>query len=242
MESLKMGQSKNSMVTPWTGVQAYALATICLIVGLVIGYLFRGSETGSSDNAATRQAQAAGVPASGPGATPPTGSMQPTPEQMKQMADTQAAPLVARLLESEPNNADLLYKIGNIYYDAQQFPEAVTYYEKALKINPRQTDLRTDMGTAYYYMGQPDRALQEFDEVLKIDDKHANALFNQGMVRWQAKMDTRGAIASWQRLLETNPDYPKEKRDQVQELIVKAQEHLTMKPGTKTDKPAEIAR
>jgi cytochrome c-type biogenesis protein CcmH/NrfG len=223
-------------------MQAYVLATICLIVGLLIGYLFRGSGMGPSDTAAMRQTPAAGVPPSVPGATPPTGAMQPTPEQMKQMADTQAAPLVARLLESEPNNADLLYKIGNIYYDAQQFPEAVTYYEKALKINPRQTDVRTDMGTAYYYMGQSDRALKEYDEVLKIDDKHANALFNQGMVRWQGKMDMEGAIASWERLLETNPNYPKEKRDRVQELIVKAQEHLTMKPGTKTDKPAEIAK
>ena len=236
-----MTQGKSAATATWTSVQAYVLATVCLVVGLVIGYLFRGSVASSSEGAAVGQTQAAGVPAGVPGATPPTAMQQPTPEQMKQMADTQAAPLVERL-KNEPNNADLLYKIGNLYYDAQQFPEAVTYYEKSLKINPKQTDVRTDMGTAYYYMGQPDRALQEYDEVLKIDDKHANALFNQGMVRWQAKMDTRGAIASWQRLLATNPDYPKEKRDQIQELITKAQEHLTMKPGTKTDKPPVIAK
>jgi len=236
-----MAQNKSTPVATWTGMQAYVLATICLVVGLVIGYLFRGSGTLSSDSTATRQTQAAGVPANAPGATPPMGMTQPTPEQMRQMADAQAAPLLAQL-QNEPNNADLLYKIGNVYYDAQQFPESVTYYEKALKINPKQTDVRTDMGTAYYYMGQPDQALKEYDEVLKINDKHANALFNQGMVRWQAKMDTQGAIASWQRLLETNPDYPKDKRDRIQELIVKAQEHLTMKPGTKTDKPAEVAR
>ncbi len=122
-------------------------------------------------------------------------------------------PLLAQL-KSEPNNAELLYKIGNLYYDAQQYPDAVAYYERSLKINPNATDVRTDLGTAYHLIGQPDRAISEYDEVLKVDSKHANALFNEGMVKWQDKMDMKGAIAAWQHLLDTNPDYPQ--RDRVQ--------------------------
>ena len=37
------------------------------------------------------------------------------------MADAQAEPLLAQL-KATPNDADLLYKIGNLYYDAQQYP------------------------------------------------------------------------------------------------------------------------
>jgi tetratricopeptide (TPR) repeat protein len=155
------------------------------------------------------------------------------------MADTQAAPLIAQI-KDHPNDWDLYYKIGNMYYDAQVYPEAVKYYEESLKINPKETDVRTDMATAYHFMGDSDRAITEYDQVLKIDGKHANALFNEGMVKWQDKGDMSGAIAAWKRLLETNPDYPK--KDQVENLIAKAEEHLTMKPGTKTNKPPVIAK
>lgn len=233
-----MADNKNS-TSNWTGTQAYVLAVICLLAGVAIGYLVRGSA--SADVAAAAPAQPTAAPAGMSGMPPGMGGMQqqPTPEQMKQMADTQAAPLIAQLKDN-PNDWQAYYKIGNMYYDAQVYPEAVKYYEQSLKINPKATDVRTDMATAYHFMGDSDRAIREYDEVLKVDGKHANALFNEGMVKWQDKMDMKGAIASWKRLLETNPEYPK--KAEVQNLISKAEEHLTMKPGTKTDKAPNIAR
>ena len=108
------------------------------------------------------------------------------------------------------------------------------YYENSLKIDPKATDVRTDMATAYHLMGQPDRAIQEYDAVLKIDGKHANALFNEGMVKWQDKMDLNGAIALWKRLLQVHPDYAQ--RDRVEKLIAQAEQHLTIKPGSEAAK------
>jgi cytochrome c-type biogenesis protein CcmH/NrfG len=207
----------------WTSTQAYVLSVICLLLGVAVGYLVRGSAP--SNNTAT-QVRAAGteqLPA-------PVGSApQPTPEQLRQMADTQAQPLLKQL-ESDPKNSALLDQIGNLYYDAQLYPEAVKYYENSLKIDPKATDVRTDMATAYHLMGQPDRAIQEYDAVLKIDGKHANALFNEGMVKSQDKTDWNGAIALWKRLLEVHPDYPQ--RDRVEKLIAQAKQHLTIKPGS----------
>lgn len=231
-----MADTKNSTSGEWTSTQAYVLSVICLLVGVAVGYLVRGSapvRPEATANAAQPQSGMADAASQQP--VPE----QPTPEQLRHMADTQAAPLVAEL-DREPNNADLLYKVGNLYYDAQQYPDAVTYYERALKVNPAATDVRTDLGTAYHLMGQPDRAIEEYDAVLKIDHKHANALFNEGMVKWQDKMDMQGAIAAWKRLLDTNPQYPQ--RDRVEQLIAQAERHLNMKPGMKTDKSADIAR
>ena len=234
MERQNMAKTSTSNTSSWTGTQAYVLAIICLVIGVAIGYLVRGSATTSGTST---EAVAATVPAGMGGPVPNMGGAPPTPEQMKHMAEKQAEPLLAQL-KSEPENADLLYKIGNVYYDAQQYPEAVKYYEDSLKVNPKAVDVRTDMATAYHYMGQTDRALEEFGMVLKTDSKHANALFNQGMVLWQDKMDLKGAIASWKQLLATNPDYAK--KDQVQDLIAKAEKHMAMKPGTTTDKPAVL--
>lgn len=214
-----MAQTEGPSTGKWTSTQAYVLSVICLLVGVAVGYLARGS--------ASPQASAVAAPA---GTAPVTAASQtPTPEQMRQMAEAEAAPLLAQL-KTDPNNADVLYKVGNVYYDAQQFPEAVKYYERCLKINPKETDVRTDMATAYHFMGEADRALQEYEQVLKIDGKHANALFNTGMVKWQDKQDMNGAIVAWKKLLETNPQYPQ--RERVQQLIAQAEQHLGMQsPG-----------
>lgn len=216
----------------WTGTQAYVLAVICLVVGVAIGYLVRGSASPTAHPAVSATATEAG------GGTPGgMGGQQPTPDQLRHMAEVQAKPLLDQL-KSSPNDAELLYKTGNVYYDAQLFPEAVKYYQQSAQINPSALNVRTDLATAYYYAGESDRSLAEFDSILKVNPKFANALFNQGMIRWQAKMDIKGAVESWKKLLATNPDY--ENREQVQNMIAKAEQHAGIKPGTKTNKPAQM--
>ena len=231
-----MANTQNSS-PQWTGTQAYLLAIICLVAGVAIGYLVRGSASPETPAPQTLQAEA--PPAdTGAVAQPGMGGMQqPSPEQMKHMADAQAKPLLDQL-QSNPKDGQLLYKIGNVYYDTQQYPDAVKYYEQAAQLNPKALDVRTDLATAYFYAGDADKSLAEFNQVLKIDPNFSNALFNQGMILWQAKNDMNGAVASWKKLLQTNPNY--QNKDQVQQLIAKAEEHMNMKPGMKTDKPAVI--
>jgi tetratricopeptide (TPR) repeat protein len=110
-----------------------------------------------------------------------------------------------------------------VYYDAQQFPVAIDYYQRALKAKPADASIRTDMATAYWYLRDVDRALAEFDKALHYNPSHPGTLLNRGVVLWQGKNDTAGAVASWQKLLETNPGYPDKQR--IQELIARAKEH-----------------
>jgi len=49
-------------------------------------------------------------------------------------------------------------------------------------------------------------------------------------------MDISKAVATWQKLLDTNPNY--EGKDQVEDLIAQAQKHSGVKPGT-TAKPLQ---
>lgn len=212
-------EAKQAGAGQWTSTQAYVLSVICLVIGVAVGYLVRGS---APSETATVQARTdtAQSPAGG---FSPGNVTQPTVADLRHMADTQAQPLLQQL-KSDAKNPTLLYQIGNLYYDAQQYPESVKYYEQSLKIDPNATDVRTDMATAYHLMGQSDRAIEEYESVLKIDGKHANALFNEGMVKWQDKKDLNGAISSWKRLLEAHPDYAQ--RDKVEQLIAQAQQHL----------------
>ncbi len=214
----------NTSAGTWTSGQAYALALVCLAVGLVIGYLFHGSESPApvaATDTGAQQATPPGMP--GPAAIPgsiPAGQPQLTPE----MLQAKAQPLLDRVKQN-PNDSAALVDLGNLYYDAQQFPQAVQYYGKALEKEPTDVNVRTDMGTAYWYMGDADRALSEFTRSLSYSPNHPQTLFNMGMVKWQGKRDPKGAVAAWEQLLQTNPNYPE--KDKVQTYIAQAKQHAS---------------
>jgi cytochrome c-type biogenesis protein CcmH/NrfG len=211
MSQSKITRSQSNSVTQagWTGTQAYVLAAACLLLGVVLGYLFRGSASPAMPvAAATSQPQVAA--------------------QSQALAGTQveleraSAPLL-EAVQRNPNDYDSLVKLGNLFYDAQQFPNSIQYYERALKIHPENPDVRTDMGTAYWYAGNANQALVAMETSLKYRPGHPQTLFNLGWVRWQGKADPKGAIEAWEQLLKSNPDYPQ--RQQVEQYIAKAKEH-----------------
>lgn len=203
----------------WTSFQAYALSVVCLAIGLAGGWLIRGSQSSKS---APLEAASSAIP---------QGTGQPTPEQLRHMADKQAAPLLDEL-QKDQANPDLLARLGNVYYDAQQYSVAIDYYQRALKTKPADASVRTDMATAYWYTGSADTAISEFNRALADEPNKPNALFNLGVVQWQGKMDIKGALATWQRLLDTNPNY--EGKDKVIELMAQVRKHSTLKPGAQT--------
>ena len=210
-----MTDLKDTSVPPkWTTLQAYTLAVVCLLLGIAGGWLLRGSQS----PAAPAESAAAPAP-SGMGAGM---NAQPTPDQMKAMGDAQAKPLLEKL-KSDPNNPDLLASIGNLYYDAKQYSIAVDYYGRSLQARPSDAAVRTDMATAYWYMGDADTAIAEFNKALVYAPDNPNTLFNLGLVKWRGKMDAAGAIADWNKLLETSPKY--EQKAQVEQMLAEAKKH-----------------
>lgn len=57
-------------------------------------------------------------------------------------------------------------------------------------------------------------------------------------MQWQGKMDINKATATWQKLLDTNPNY--ENKDKVLELMAQAKKHSCLKPGTQA-KPLQYS-
>ncbi|MFZ0950631.1 MAG: tetratricopeptide repeat protein [Candidatus Sulfotelmatobacter sp.] len=211
-------KNRATSIEQWTSAQAYILAVICLLAGIAGGWLVRGSQGPAAANS------------SAPAAGNANAAIQPpTPAQMQETVDTQAGPLLEKL-KADPANAGLLENIGNVYYDAQRFPIAIDYYQRALKVEPANTSVRTDMATAYWYTGNADAAIAEFQKSLSYEPNNANTLFNLGVVEWQGKMDIDKAVATWQKLLDTNPNY--EAKDKVLELMAQAKKHSGVNPGT----------
>lgn len=199
----------------WKPAQTYILATICLIIGVALGYLVRGS---ASPAPVAQAAAQSGQPAAGAMGQP---QAMPSLADMKRMADKQAEPLLTKL-KTDPKDVETLNKTALTYKSAHQFDEAIAYFQKALAIDPKNVPIRTDMASCMYYSGNVDGAIAQLQKSLTYDPKHAGTLMNLGIIKWKGKDDAPGAISAWQTLLKLNPGFPQ--KDKVEQLIAQARE------------------
>jgi cytochrome c-type biogenesis protein CcmH/NrfG len=198
----------------WQAKQVYTMAVVCLLVGLAIGYLFRGSQSTAPPVPEVSRTQPASV-------ADAMGGQMPSLEQMKQMADKKAEPLLAKL-KSDPNNSGLLLQVGNIYKATHQFKDAISFYGKALNADSKNVLARNELASCLYYTGDVDGALAQLEQSLKDDPKNADALFNLGVIKLDAKKDAKGAVSAWQQLLTSNPQLDARKKAEVQKAIADA--------------------
>jgi len=190
----------------------YAMAIICLLAGLGIGYLMRSSQLA----VAAPQHVAAASPH---GAMPP--GHPHSLEDLKQISDQQAAPLLAKL-KSNPGDTALLTQVAALYHTTHRFKEAAEYYNQAVDIDPKNVPFRTKLAASLYRSGEIDGAIAQLNKALTYDSKDANALFNLGMIKLQGKGDSKGAVAAWRQLLRTNPNLSPDRKAAVMKVMVNA--------------------
>jgi cytochrome c-type biogenesis protein CcmH/NrfG len=200
----------------WSPRLVYGLAAICLFLGVLAGYFVRGSA--GARQPATAEAAQAGLPAG-----VPKGHTPPTLEQMKQLAEKQAEPLLAQL-KKNAKDKKALTQTAYVYKSAHQFQDAANYFRKVLEVDPKDVAIRTEMASCLYYSGDVDGALAQLQQSLKYEPKDANSLFNLGMIRWKGKNDPARAVAAWQELLKTNPRL--DRKPIVQQMIAEAQQGI----------------
>jgi cytochrome c-type biogenesis protein CcmH/NrfG len=189
--------------------QVYFMATLCLAAGLAAGYLLHSSP-------APRGAPHAAITAN---ATP--AGHHPGLKEMREMADKQAAPLIEKL-KSNPNDTSLLVQVAAMYHTTHRFKEAAGYYSRAVDSDPKSVAIRTKLASSLYRSGDIDGAITQLNRALNDQPTDANALFDLGMIKLQGNGDARGALATWQRLLKTNPSLSPERKATVLKMMADA--------------------
>jgi tetratricopeptide (TPR) repeat protein len=173
--------------------ESIAFAVAGVLFGLIAGWVI-GSQQGTSRTPAS-------PPAAQTSAAQPaqSGSTPPPLDEARVNAFKSAA-------EKVPTDPAPRVELGNLYFDAERYSDAITWYADALKLNPNNVDVSTDLGVSYYYMNQPDKALEQFDHSLKLNPKHAKTLLNVGIVKAFGKQDLPGAEVAWQQVIQLDPN------------------------------------
>ena len=87
-------------------------------------------------------------------------------------------------LQKVPENHDVSFIVGSIYYMKKKYPLAISYFEKALKIGSYDVEVLILNANAYYHIGQNKRAIQCCEKIKEIDPK------NKGVVELLGKINS----------------------------------------------------
>ena len=131
----------------------------------------------------------------GPGVT--GGQQQADVQQQIQQAQRQ--------LLQDPDDQGTIEHLAHLYFDSQNYEQAVTYYRRALEAKPESPELRTDLGTALNRLGQKQAAIQEFQRVVEYAPDFVTAKFNIAVVNEQIG-NTSQALEWYRRVARESPN------------------------------------
>jgi lipoprotein NlpI len=122
-------------------------------------------------------------------------------------------------LRANPRDLAALVGLGDLYFDAAKFDQALPYYRRALALDPTNPDVRTDEATALHQTGHDLEALRELDTVLRTRPEFPQALYNRGVVL-RAIGRRSDAVAAFRKFVEVAPHDPRaeDARNNLREL------------------------
>ncbi len=90
--------------------------------------------------------------------------------------------LMLQAVQTEPNNADYHFELGNIYIQQKKLEQARRELEQTTMIAPEHLAGHYNLGLVYRDLGMPGVAREEFRRVLKIDPNNARAMMQIGYI------------------------------------------------------------
>lgn len=172
------------------------ISIIALFAGFLGGIVYSDYKTGR--NAATKNSQ--------PG------------QNISSESSAEISRLEKKTIDN-PDDVDSWIKLGNIYFDTNNYDKAINAYNQSLKILPRNADVLTDLGVMYQRSGRPEIAVQNFDKAIEINPRHETSRLDKGIVLLYDLNDPEGALKAWGELLKLNPNIKTTDGQLVSELV-----------------------
>jgi tetratricopeptide (TPR) repeat protein len=108
----------------------------------------------------------------------------------------EAARLLKRASELNPQDYDTIVALGNVYLylgkinkDNAAIEQSREYFRKALAVNKTDADVQNDLGLTYFYAEPPqaEKAIAEYQKALQMNPKHETSLEN--LIRANLSLD-----------------------------------------------------
>ena len=108
-------------------------------------------------------------------------------------------------VKKNPEDVEALAMLGDFYFDARQYKEAVEHYKKTLQLNPADGDTYNDLGLAQFYLGRNDEALKTLEDGVSAAPDYQRIYLTYGFVLSSLK-ENEEAVKVWKQAVEMDPD------------------------------------
>lgn len=83
-----------------------------------------------------------------------------------------ALKMATDILQKIPEENDVLFIVGGIYYMKNKYQTAISYFEKALEIGTYDTDVLLLKANAHYFLGEHKQAITCCNKIKELDPKN----------------------------------------------------------------------
>jgi tetratricopeptide (TPR) repeat protein len=166
-------------------------------LGLIAGWLI-GSQQPSARTAAP-VAQQAAAPASAPANSAATNKVVLDEAEVKRLKD---------ICEKDPSNATPRTQLGNLYFDAERYPDAIEWYTKALELDPGVPASWANRGTARLVKGDFRGTIDDCTKALELDPTNPDVSTDLGVSYYYQNQPDK-ALAQFKHSLEIDPKHSK---------------------------------
>lgn len=105
----------------------------------------------------------------------------------------------------DPENADILGKMGYIMAQEKKDNEAISYYREALALDKDNDTIHNALASLYRKIGDFTKAQEHYKRSLEIDPDYEVTYFNYANLLIDMKQDDE-ALAMYEKALELNPE------------------------------------
>jgi tetratricopeptide (TPR) repeat protein len=91
---------------------------------------------------------------------------------VKQKQYDAALKMASDILLKIPEENDVLFIVGGIYYMKNKYRDAISYFDKSLEIATLDTDVLTLKANSHYHLGENKKAIQCCNKIKEVDPKN----------------------------------------------------------------------
>lgn len=126
-----------------------------------------------------------------------------------------------RELKQDPNNVELLYKMGSLYMEEGEIDKAEIVLKKAESLDPHNRDVQLKLAYLYFWAGNLTEARDRVVEILYHDPRNIEALILAGRIELLQENEP-AATAYFEKAFKYDPD-----RDEVKRALSQVKERDT---------------
>ncbi len=97
-------------------------------------------------------------------------------------AGAEAIAMLRKVVDEDPNVIDGWFMLGNEFFKAANYPEAIKQFRRALELKPDYDLAIINMANSYRRMGQDDAALAGYEHYVTVDPKNAYVRYQIGEI------------------------------------------------------------